>query len=89
MANPGPELVFLDSRIFTGAPQSAPALISQANRLLAKHRGLAAYVTPSAERQGDFIVILEPYKPDPDVLALVAILPEGRSPIVQTLFVKG
>ena len=89
MANPGSELVFLDAKIVNTSIAHTEALTQQARILITKHRGLAAYVTPSAERKGDYIVILEPYRPDPDVLALVAILPAGRAPIVQTLFRKG
>lgn len=88
MARERETVIFLDRNLLLLEDWMRERLITAVSAQTSRFEELSAFVRATGERRGDFTVLWFKYKPEPDVVQLVAVPGRGKTSIVQTLFRK-
>lgn len=81
--------LFVESNILLKPQWMRDAVIGVGIRTLNQFRGFDGFVTASETREGDFSLILGVKRPDPFLALFVGVPGPNKTPIVQTIFLKG
>jgi hypothetical protein len=86
MAEPKQNRIFLDSTILQLRPADTPKLILAATNIASRFKGHDVYIHSVPGRAGDYAAITSTTDLTPSALSFIGILPQGRTPIVETLY---